>query len=238
MPRIKPLNYSTQLLSFNGKMAKTFEARGIAIAGLELWSGKYRGHVLCDRALKLKLECLKYCLKTTGNGRFKNVRDARKSRVQLMLSNPGLFYLHLDSDIKGLQATADTMGIDLAIRLNVFSDKAWRGVIDEHPTTRFYDYTKEPTRFNSFLRGELPANYDLTYSASEGDTDRTLKRYLDRGGKVAFIYDGDIPETYLGRVPIDGDKDDARWLNPPGSVIALNAKGDARGSEGLLSIIQ
>jgi hypothetical protein len=209
-------------------MIKTYKEKGIVIAGLELWSGKYRGLVLCDRALKLKLECLKYCLKTSGNGRFVNVRQARQNRVDLLIRNPRLFYLHLDTDIKGLQATADSLGVELAIRLNVFSDKNWRRVIEDNPGTRFYDYSKQVNRYNAFLRGELPPNYDLTFSASEVDTERKLKSYLDRGGRVAFIYRGDMPETYLNRPVIDGDTDDARWLNPPGSVIGLYTKGKAR----------
>ena len=228
MPDVKPLCYKTQIFSFNGKMVKTYKEIGVVIAGLELWSGKYYGETLCERAIRLKLECLNYCIKTAGHGRHANVQGARQNRVKLMVDQPGLFNLQVDTDIKGLQATADHLGIELGIRLNIFSDKDWRKIIEANPGTRFYDYTKEPTRFNAFLRGELPANYDLTFSASEVDTERKLKGYLDRGGKVAFIYRGEFPDSYLGRVPIDGDKHDARWLNPPGSVIALYTKGKAR----------
>ena len=45
---------------------------------------------------------------------------------------------------------------------------------------------------------------------------------------VVFRDKENIPETYSGRMVINGDQDDLRFLDPKGVVVALYAKGKAK----------
>ena len=45
---------------------------------------------------------------------------------------------------------------------------------------------------------------------------------------VVFRRKADIPAEYLGLPTIDGDRDDMRFLDPKGVVVALYAKGKAK----------
>ena len=55
MPRIYPLGISTELLSWNHKMEKTFKDKGIVTVGLELRSGRTLGVNMCPRAIELRI---------------------------------------------------------------------------------------------------------------------------------------------------------------------------------------
>jgi hypothetical protein len=98
-------------------------------------------------------------------------------------------------------------------------------------------------------RGRFPENYSLTFSRSE-DNRRQVAQVINAGGNVAAVYSADrfdrftwsksgiargiahpIPERYFPDGPriFNGDDSDARFLDPAGVVVALRAKGDARG---------
>jgi hypothetical protein len=119
-----------------------------------------------------------------------------------------------------------------AVRLNGTSDlpvETW-GVIQAFSYVTFYDYTKRLDRMLAYLRGEMPANYSLTFSRAE-----TLKsaadshRVTELGGNVAVVFGGKVlPETWNGIRVIDGTLTDARFTDPRGVVVGLLAKGKAR----------
>jgi hypothetical protein len=98
-------------------------------------------------------------------------------------------------------------------------------------------------------RGRFPENYSLTFSRAE-DNLRQVRQVINAGGNVAAVYSADrfdrftwsesgiargiahpIPERYFPDGPriFNGDDSDARFLDPSGVVVALKAKGDARG---------
>jgi hypothetical protein len=45
---------------------------------------------------------------------------------------------------------------------------------------------------------------------------------------LAVVFRGTMPEKFLGRKVINGDKDDLRFLDPKNVVVGLKAKGKAR----------
>lgn len=233
MPKIKPLAVTTNLLDHNQKMSKTYVEKGIVIVGLSLHSGRVKGVNMCPTAVRLGLDCLKLCLKYAGNGRFKVVQNARYWRTVELIESPETFNAKLDADINLCQAMATKLGVGFAVRVNVLSDTPLGiAMARKYPAIQWYDYTKEKNRFRRFLRGELPKNYDLTWSVSEADNPRWLRSILHRGGRIAIVYGGEMPEDYLGFPVVDGDKHDARYLEPGGVVVALKAKGKARGEGG------
>jgi hypothetical protein len=102
------------------------------------------------------------------------------------------------------------------------------GIIEEYPTVQWYDYTKIVKR----AYAKLPSNYHLTLSYSEADpayAASVIKASQDTGTNMAVVFrdKNNIPSTFAGMPVINGDKDDLRFLDPKGSVVALYAKGRA-----------
>lgn len=85
----------------------------------------------------------------------------------------------------------------------------------------------------------FPLNLDLTFSRSESNGDAAAD-LLGRGARVAVVFRGPPPVGDLldlgpnrDGVPVvapvvDGDRSDLRFLDPPGVVVGLKAKGPAR----------
>jgi hypothetical protein len=113
-----------------------------------------------------------------------------------------------------------------------------RSVIEHHPDVQWYDYSKIETRFPPHPKAkQLPANYRLTFSSSENN-DEDVERVLKAGGNVALVFDirptiGSIHMAPMVKVAygypvIDGDLHDLRFLDPPGVIVGLRAKGALR----------
>jgi len=124
------------------------------------------------------------------------------------------------------------------IRLNGTSDLPWekfkcvrdgveyRNPMEAFPEVQFYDYTKIPARAIKWADGQMPSNYHVTFSASE-DNESACRMVSMAGGNVAVVFDT-IPDAWYGRVVVDGDKTDLRFLDPAGVVVGLKAKGSAK----------
>ena len=97
-------------------------------------------------------------------------------------------------------------------------------IFADNADLQFVDYTKSPKRALEHARGQLPANYHLTFSRSETNESDCL-RVLAAGGNVAVVFAGAFPASYLGFPVIDGDRHDLRHLDGRGVVVALSPKG-------------
>jgi hypothetical protein len=69
-------------------------------------------------------------------------------------------------------------------------------------------------------------NYHLTFSAADGN-DADVKKAVALGMNVAMVFDK-LPAEYLGRVVIDADEHDLRFLDAARTVSGLKAKGRAK----------
>ena len=138
------------------------------------------------------------------------------------------FVDQLGKDIEWAQRKADRDGVKLAVRLNGTSDVAWENqkgsnglnLMDTYPEVQFYDYTKLPNR-------KVPANYQLTVSYSEANLAYALKA-SKTAHNIAVVFEKDLPDIFLGRRVVDGDKNDLRFLDPVSVVVGLKAKGPAK----------
>ena len=99
--------------------------------------------------------------------------------------------------------------------------------MQENADVQFYDYTPNPFRMMEYLRGELPANYHLTFSRKE-DNDGWVETILDKGGNVAVVFSGSLPASYKGKSVINGDESDLRFLDAKNVVVGLKAKGKGK----------
>ena len=176
--------------------------------------------------------CRASCLFTAGRGAMSNVKNARIKKTELFRDNQELFFDNLVLDIKAAIKKAAKKNYKLCIRLNGTSDIMWerikiknhddKNIFELFPDVTFYDYSKIFNRYNK----NLPSNYSLTFSAAENNLKQAIK-ILHQGGNVSMVFDN-VPETFRGFQVINGDDTDLRFLDKPGTIIGLKAKGQGR----------
>ena len=174
--------------------------------------------------------CLASCLFTAGRGRMSNVRLGRIRKTRLFFTDKKAFFMQLNKDIARGMKRAAKLGMTYCVRLNGTSDVPWErlGVMEQFPTVQFYDYTKSVSRALAHARGEMPANYHLTFSRSESNEAQALQ-VLAAGGNVAAVFESaNYPLTWNGYNVVSGDDSDLRFLDAKNVVVALYAKGKAK----------
>lgn len=187
------------------------------------------GPSLCPHSTEA---CREMCLAGAGLSGLPKQLRAKQNRTDAFLGDRGLFLADLDRDIAKLTRIAKQEGLRPAVRLNGTSDVLWErlelSLMGEHPTVRFYDYTKIPLE----KRQNLPANYHLTYSIEGPESMARAAEYLRAGKSVAAVVDVEQKARLLdtGGAYVDGDAHDLRFLDPPGSIVLLKPKGHVRTS--------
>ena len=243
---------TTNFPSFKGKLiasgnnAKTVKGDDVyvtAIMYLAPFTSSGFGNV-CPLASIAK--CSEGCLNTAGRGAMNAVQRGRVRKTKLYMQEREMFLKQLVDDIYRFERWCVSKGVRPAIRLNGTSDIQWeRGhpvyregirfasIMDAFPCVQFYDYTKVYTRVDK----ELPRNYALTlsYSNANGAYAHSIRMAHLGGASVAVVFRNKeraaqaIAEGYFsGSTVIDGDKTDMRFMDPPGVVVALYAKGKAK----------
>jgi hypothetical protein len=178
--------------------------------------------------------CAAACLFTAGRGAFDSVREARLAKTYYLWQGVSHFIDNLELNVHALERKAKREGLTPCVRPNGTSDLPWetmkgnkkKSIIALFPHVQFYDYTKNPSRMKKYLRGEMPANYHLTFSRSECNHDTCLE-ILAMGGNVAVVFEK-MPQEWCGREVISGDDHDLRFLDKAGVVVGLKAKGKAK----------
>jgi hypothetical protein len=155
---------------------------------------------------------------------------AQVRRTRYMMRDPGGFMRTLDREIKSVRRASIRRGMDTAIRLDGTSDlwiagRTW--IAAANPGCTFYDYTKQDPTCRP-----IRSNTHLTYSVGESRRSWSIgSDYMDRGGCAAVVMDRDTyarsveSGIYRGYPVLDGDASDLRYLDNPGHVVALSAKG-------------
>lgn len=203
---------------------------------------------LCSHA---SLQCIALCLGTySGQAAMvadlehgtNPVRESRKRKAQLFMSNRAEYMNRLARDIVRLDRKAKREGLILCVRPNGSTDIPFERisfVIDAKtakatglqqgrvvtlpqafPDIQFVDYTKNPGRL-----GKAPANVDLTLSYSATNMAQCVAALL-AGHNVAIVFHGGLPASFGGFPVIDGDKHDLRHLDTKGGfIVGLSPKG-------------
>lgn len=178
--------------------------------------------------------CKQFCL--NGSGRNKGdilVRGEQESRInksrikkaKLFFENRPLFMEIVVREINRAYNHAKKNNMGFAIRINGTSDLniesfIYKGqnLLQIFPNIQFYDYTK----CNGYLT--IPNrydNYDVTLSYN-GYNWNKCKEYLNNGGKVAVVFNGELPKTFKGYRVIDANGYDMRFLDPKGTIMGLH----------------
>lgn len=247
----------TTLLTPDGYNPKTDKgrARGYSTAVLYLAPADASGVMnVCQYASD---GCKATCLYSAGRGGFDpEVPAARIARTRWFLLNRFAFNERLVREVISQRETARRRGRTFVFRPNGTSDLPWhrlllndgRTLLETFPDIQMYDYTKDARKARAYGRGELPANYHVTFSRSEVNENECLE-VLASGGNVAVVfstrkctrfcvYDVEtrqcrkvshrLPATWHGYRVVDGDLDDLRFLDDRNVVVGLRAKGDAK----------
>ena len=214
----------TLLSSSNAKLEKGTKMGWLTL-GLSLAPANLSGSNLCPHA---SAGCKAACLFTAGHGRFDGVKNARLERTRHFLTARTEFLAQLIAEIKKGEKSAAKKGLKLAVRLNVMSDLPWHNLIDmeSFPNVQFYDYTPNVKRALQWAAGELPANYHITFSRKE-DNSEAVALAVAAGVNVATVFDA-VPAEYADRPVVDGDVSDLRFLDKRGVIVGLKAKGDGK----------
>lgn len=170
--------------------------------------------------------CSAACLFTAGRGAFLSITRQRIIKTLAYHFDKPRFVETIKKSIRSLLVKAKNKGMVPVVRLNGTSDILWErttDILQSFPNVQFYDYTKIAKRFLF----DIPANYHLTFSLSESN-DADARLVLSRGYNVAAVFRKDIPSTFMGIAVLNGDETDLRFLDKPGFVIGLKAKGKAR----------
>ena len=200
---------------------------------LHLAPSDLSGHNTCPKATK---GCIASCLNTAGRGgmfkKGENTNMIQKARIRKTLSffaDRDQFMFDLVKDIrKGIKMSAK-LGLTPVFRLNGTSDLSWekyvveddKNIFEMFPEVQFYDYTKVLGRKVTGI-----ANYFLLFSKADGN-DVDVAKAMAAGMNVAAVFDK-VPSEYMGVEVIDADEHDLRFLDKPGVVAGLKAKGRAK----------
>jgi hypothetical protein len=221
------------LTTANAKIRKG-EKLGFQTFGIHLAPANLSGFNVCKDA---SAGCAASCLNTAGMGAFSNVQLARIEKTRLFFKDKALFMSQLIKEISSAVKSAQKKNLVSTFRLNLTSDLPWekiklngKNIFEMFPDCQFYDYTKTPERMTSFLAGEMPKNYHLTFSRSENNG-AIAESILKSGGNVAMVFRKTLPSSYLGAEVVNGDETDLRFLDGKGKIVGLVEKGKAKKDE-------
>ena len=217
--------YKSTLLTRNNH--KTIKGEKLGYITYILYMSPYtqnsKGVNLCPHA---SAGCSAACLFKSGfGGMYSAVEQGRINKTEWYLTNRSEFMNTLDSEISAAIKRHEGKAI-VTFRLNGTSDIRWekikvregKNLFELYPNVQFYDYTKNPKRFDV----GLPANYHLTFSRSETNHKEAMK-LLAKGYNVAMVFNK-VPETFEGYTVVNGDETDLRFKDAKGVIVGLKYK--------------
>lgn len=178
-------------------------------------------------------DCLFGCLKSSGRGRFDNVKRARQAKSEYWHNNRAAFLQQLTAELSRFDKLCKKTGKQGVIRLNVISDIPFEkyGIPQKFPDLFFYDYTKNSSRL-----GKTPANYKLIFSYSGAPEYQKYLAKVPETTPLAVVFKGQLPQFFNGKPVIDGDKSDLVNAFAENKIVGLLAKGAAKKDTGNFTI--
>lgn len=184
----------------------------------DLWASSGARHRnVCPHSTK---GCRATCLGFSGHLAMAHTERAMLARYLMLCMYPYQFWQLVHHEIGVHKQRVERHGKKLVVRINGTSDLRVESepreygvdLLGDYPDVWFQDYTKRPL-VSSGWRTTVP-NYYLVRSATERDGQDVFDEH--DGNIVVPVdlgKDDPLPETFLGRPVIDGDKHDLRCLD-------------------------
>lgn len=222
-----------KLLNSGNAKTRKGEKMGWITYGIHMAPAKLSGYNVCQSA---SAGCAAACLNTAGRGAMSSVQKARIFKTRLFFTDKQAFLTQLWKEITAAIKSADKKEMRPCFRLNLTSDLPYekirfngQTVFEAFPNCQFYDYSKIPGRMSAYLAGDLPSNYQLTFSRSETKENQALcLSFLKSGGNVAMVFRKSLPSVAFGAKVVNGDETDLRFLDGSGVIVGLKEKGLAK----------
>lgn len=174
--------------------------------------------------------CRSACLATSGNGRYNSAQRGRIWRTRFLAAAPAAFLRCLVAEIDAIKVGAWTAaGWTVSFRFNVLSDLPWETLAPwilqrlASRGIRAYDYTAYPSSRRSRAAADT-VGYYLVDSVKETHT----FAQIDAMARPVVVFNvgrgKPLPSKYRGRIVIDADVSDARFLDAEGTVRGLRFK--------------
>jgi len=221
-----------KLLTTSNTKIRKGEKLGFQTFGVHLAPSNLSGFNTCKDA---SAGCSAACLNTAGMGVYSTVQNARIAKTRLFFADKSAFMRQLVKEITAAIKKANKNGMKAVFRLNLTSDLPWekisldgKSIFAMFPDVQFYDYTASSARMSTFLSGEMPSNYHLTFSRKENTPSQLVESVLKSGGNVAVVFRKSLPVSFFGAEVVNGDETDVRFLDGKGKIIGLVEKGRAK----------
>jgi predicted secreted protein len=210
-----------KLLSVDNTKLLKSEIVGYFSVGLHLAPHLLSGYNTCKFS---SFSCVKSCLNLSGMSSMSKIQQGRINKTKLFFENKDWFLNQLNIEIQYYNMVAKNEGKQLSVRLNLTSDIDWqlelingKSLMELNPFVQMYDYTKNYNKISKF------GNYDLTYSYDAINHKKAIK-VLERGDRLAVVFDKANVNNWNGFECVDGDKHDMTFLQPKDKILALKYK--------------
>ena len=181
--------------------------------------------------------CAKTCISMTGNLTLDSSLRSRYCKTWFWRTCPITFLRVLIHEI--LEICRLSKADKVFFRLNGTSDVMWERYLDMDGLVKnigklggFNDYTKHSVAHR--IRDNFPKNYRITFSVDEKTKSLTWAKHWMRLGHGCSIVCESVkkkkPQNIMALINdyvkvLDGDLDDARFADPPSSMVLLRNKG-------------
>ena len=229
---MKQMSYKTMLSEMgvsylggcltNPKTTKSYN-NGVLTYILYLAPYKMSGYNVCPNAKY----CNELCLNGSGHNKsdilFRGANEStinicRIKKTKSFFEQKEIFMNALIHEIKRYKNVAKRLNLRFAIRLNGTSDISPlafhhpnvckdKNILEIFPNVQFYDYTKV---FNRTLLPLKYNNYDITFSY-DGHNWNDCEAYLNNGGRVAVVFENELPHLFKSYKVIDANNSDIRF---------------------------
>jgi len=193
---------------------------------------KSSGYEVCKGRTKA---CTAACLNLSGHNRMdiheNMINKSRVKKTKLFFEHREFTVRWIIAEIERFKRKADRISHTFSIRLNNTSDISPEefyiiengnkiNLLQLYPDIIFYDYTKISSRVK--LIDKYP-NYDLTYSFNGYNIDK-CEEMLENNVRVAVVFNGELPDMFMGHKVVNGDLYDMRYKEPNNVIVGLHYK--------------
>ena len=178
--------------------------------------------------------CRGVCLVDSGHLAHSPAKRAMLDRTALYCKSQEMFWSLVDHEIRLHNRRVRLKGKTLVVRLdgtsqiNIEEQAPW--ILDMHPDVIFQDYLKGP-----YKTGWTRANRYVVSSGTERDTEVTIRHRNNVVFPVNVPKDAPLPRVFMGRLVVDGDKHDLRFLDHQyDRAVLVRMKGNNKDVHGFI----